>query len=197
MMSIWCRRLSPLPHGDDVHGVVWTCLHCCYTVFVHTLPGTYYCTLLGEESKTSSRVSGPCPMQSLCGQQRWKIIPHWKTTEVLLLSLLWTEIWEAGRNARGLGHGWAQNRSQCIDRPVLIPAYNCFCYFEEPLQRAMCSKTRNSKNPSSYCSKIPHPLLWTQGVHFHPASSCFLLVKPGGNNETTVKQRPHYDFLNK
>lgn len=108
-------------------------LHC---LGLHTLPLERITELCSEKNQNIKRSYRPvCPMQS---GQRWKIIPRTKTTEVLLLSLLWTEIWEAGRNAWALGHGWAQSRSQCGDRSVqlvLIPvhAYNCFPYFQVSL----------------------------------------------------------------
>lgn len=35
------------------------------------------------------------------------------------------------------------------------------------------TKRRRKKKPCPRCSNIPHPLLWDQGIHFHPASSCF------------------------
>ncbi len=147
MMMMCCCRLSPLPHSGDVLGAVWTCLPVAALSLCLALRSLSLSLALSLWSRlqnsarrriqTSSRVTGPCPMWSLCGQ-RWKVIPHPKTAEFLLLSLLWTETWEAGRNARGLGHVWAQNRSRCVDRPVqlvLIPAhaYNCFRYFHEPL----------------------------------------------------------------
>lgn len=102
-------------------GLVCQLLYC-FSVLAFTL---------SLEQITELRTSCSVFVRSSCGQ-RWKIIPHRGTTEVLLLSLLlWMEIWEADRNARGLGHGWALNGS--VDRPVrlvLIPvhAYNCFSF---------------------------------------------------------------------
>lgn len=34
-------------------------------------------------------------------------------------------------------------------------------------------RRKKKQKPCPCCSNIPHPLLWNQGIHFHPASSCF------------------------
>lgn len=165
LMMMCCCRLSLLPHCDDVIGVVWTCLP------VATLSLCLVCTLSGTDCRTrrriqmSSRAAGPCPMQGPCGQ-RWKIIPCTRTTEVSLVSLLlWTEIWEADRNARGLGHGWAQNRSQCVDRSVqlvLIPvhAYNCFCYLLRATYSMWCVVKDECWRKIPMCEVSPWTLLF-------------------------------------
>lgn len=137
--EIWDCDDVVLPQAISA-ATLWCRARCCLDMSVRlcVLPAHSFWSGLQSSARriiqTSSRVASPCPMQGLC-EQRWKITPHTRTTEVLLLSLLlWTEIWEADRNAWGLGHGWAQNRSQCVDRSVqlvLIPvhAYNCFCFF--------------------------------------------------------------------
>lgn len=52
--------------------------------------------------------------------------------------------------------------NECIHAVVCVVL--CFLYW-------------NSENENTFlcCSKIPHPLLWTQGIHFHPVSSCLAL----------------------
>lgn len=137
MMMMCCFGLSPPPHSDDMLRVVSTCLPSCYTVSAWPACSLEQITELCTERriKTSSRVAGPCPMQSLCGQ-RWKIIPHTKTDRGFFAVVPPVDRNPRSRNAWGLGHGWARNRSQCVDRSVqlvLIPvhAYNCCCYFQE------------------------------------------------------------------
>lgn len=83
MKMMCCRRPSPLPHSDDVLGIVSACLP------VATLSLCLACTLsleritrlCSEKNQNIKQSYSPCPMQSLCGQ-RWKIILHTKTTEV-------------------------------------------------------------------------------------------------------------------
>lgn len=135
--DVLLRAISPLPHAHDVLGIVSTCLP------VATLSLCLACSLSLERItelcawgriKTSSGAAGPMPHAELVwaavennSTYKKKIkITYAHIQRFTLLSLLWTEIWEAGRNAWGLGHGWAQNRSQCRDRsvqPVLIPAH--------------------------------------------------------------------------
>lgn len=161
--DVLLQAISLLPHAHDVLGNVWTCLP------VATLSLCLACSLSLEQItklcargriKTSSGAAGPVPHAELMWaavetNSTYKKITHTHAhvQKFVLLSLLWTEIWEAGRNAWGLGHGWAQNRSRCIDRSVqlvLIPAYayNCFCYFQEPV--FMCSKTRHAGKAKHY-----------------------------------------------
>lgn len=71
MMCWW--RLSSLPHSDDVLGIVSTCLPVA-TLSLHlacTLSLERIIELCSRRIKTSSRVTGLCPMRSLSGQW-WK-----------------------------------------------------------------------------------------------------------------------------
>lgn len=113
VMMMCCCRLSPLPHGDDVLGIVWTCLpvailSLCFGLQKLSLSfsgADYRNSARGRRIKTSSRVTGPCPMQSLCGQ-RWKIIPHPENHRGFCCCPSCGQKSEKqARNARGLGHG--------------------------------------------------------------------------------------------
>lgn len=176
-MMMCCCRLSPLPHSSDVLGIVSTCLPVAtLSLFgLHTLSGMDYRTPTQWRIQTSSRAAGPSLIQRLCGQL-WKIIPRTKTAEVLPLSpLLWTEIWEAGRNAQGLCHGWSQNRSQYVDRSdqlilILVHVYDCIqepftmwrvvkleCWHNKTL-RKVCPRTLfNNTSCSPCCALFPVP----------------------------------------
>lgn len=69
MMMCYCT-LSPLLHGDDMLVIVSTCLLHSLSVLAQSLWNRLQ-NSTPRGIKTSSRVAGPCPMQSLCGQW-WK-----------------------------------------------------------------------------------------------------------------------------
>lgn len=184
-------------HDDDM--LLWA-ISRCHAVMTYLALSRHVCQLLHglrvwsarslewitelclEKNQNIKQSSAPCPTQSPCGQQ-WKVTPHTQTTEILLVSLLWTEIWEGDRNALGFGHGWAQNRSQCIDRSVqlvLIPyahAYDCFRYFEElPLPRGVYlnRNVRHCVRFSPECSRLKLPRNSENILGVACAMLCFL-----------------------
>lgn len=93
--------LSPLPLIDDVPGVVSTCLPVA-TLCVCVWPCTLSLwnglqELWSEKNQNIKRSCRPVPHAEAVWAAVEKILPHTRTpTEVLLLSLLSTEIREAG-----------------------------------------------------------------------------------------------------
>ena len=158
---------------------------CCHTVMTCSVLSRHVCHLLlclpfwptnflwkglqkaaQRRIKTSGRVAGLGLTQSPCGQL-WKIIPHThthththtdkkQTHRFSCCPLLRTEIWEAGRNAWGLGRGWFLRRSWYVDRSVrlvLIPdhVHNCFHYFREQILRCDVLTTPSDQITASSC----------------------------------------------
>lgn len=136
-------------------GIVWTCLPVA-TLFplfgLHTLTGADYRTLALRRIKTSSRVTGPCPMQSLCGQ-RWKIIPHTKKKPQRFSFFFFAFVPPVDRNLRSRQEcarawSWLSSKQISMRRQVCSACpHSCSCLqlFSFPsgdrIRRVTCSKT--------------------------------------------------------
>lgn len=133
VMMMCCCRLSPLPHGDDVLGIVWTCLpvailSLCFGLQKLSLSLFFWSRLQkfcsGEKNQNIKQSYRPVPH----AEPMWAAVENNSTSRkpprFLLLSLLWTEIWEAGKECT---RAWSWLSSKQISMRRQVCSHSCSC----------------------------------------------------------------------